>query len=483
MLLVEMGKYGKGAALALCLTAAVALGTAGCTRETEEPVIAERTEAPAETAERTEVPAETAERTEAPAETATEDGTSGGGQLEGGGQEGTRAGDEREESAQAGSGNQARSGQPWSGRKTLAQQTEAPARYRTQVNGAQVEIAADVPVLVPAAQEAPGRTVTRAVPYTPEDFEAFKRVVGQAEEITWGENQLNEEQRGGYTSCTSTDEKYYVSFRDKGDVPFIWLNSRRISYGSGNGSDAGDLSGMKMDDSERRRLERELTGKAESLLKDLGLGDFLQMQVKWRALSESKAGGWVPDGRYALVMRYCKTSDGILEPGNQVAVWGEVPPNAQYVAIVYADDGQLIELKDINHVQYGETVGTDDFLLPFSAITEIFEQYAKSYYSTHTPGYELQGEDQLIAKLQDLKTCAYVKLSAVKLEYRAAYKGEDEENQTGRLEPVWNFYGGITVGYRDAGGVESEVQRAGLTAEDDLLLVSISAADGRVYGR
>ncbi len=478
MLLVKMGKYGKDAALALCL-AAVALGTAGCTRETEEPVIAERTEAPAETAE----------RTEALAETATEDGTSGGGQLEGGGQpegdgqEGTRAGDEREGSAQAGSGNQARSGQPWSGRKTLAQQTEAPARYRTQVNGAQVEIAADVPVLVPAAQEAPGRTVIRAVPYTPEDFEAFKRVVGQAEKINWGENQLNEEQRGGYTNCTSTDEKYYVSFRDKGDVPFIWLNSRRISYGSGNGSDAGDLSGMKMDDSGRRRLERELTGKAESLLEDLGLGDFRQMQIKWRSLSESKGGGWVPDGRYALVMRYCKTADGILEPANRVAVWGEVPPNAQYVDIVYADDGQLIELKDINHVQYGETVGTDDFLLPFSAITEIFEQYAKSYYSTHTPGYELQGEDQLMARSQDLKTCAYVKLSGVKLEYRAAYQGENEENQSGRLEPVWNFYGGITVGYRDAGGVESEVQRAGLTAEDDLLLVSISAADGRVYGR
>ena len=120
MLFVKMGKYGKSAALALCLAAAVALGTAGCTRETEEPVIAERTEALAETAE----------RTEAPAETATEGGTSGGGQMEGGsqpegdGQEGTRAGDEREGSAQAGSGNQARSGQPWSGRKMLVQQTD-----------------------------------------------------------------------------------------------------------------------------------------------------------------------------------------------------------------------------------------------------------------------------------------------------------------------------------------------------------------------
>ena len=477
MLLEKMEKYGRGIAAALCLLAAVAVSTAGCAREPEEPVIAERTGAAAES--------ENAAGSEAVSGSENAAGSEAVTGSEAGNVTGSGAAAGSGELVPDHSGNQDEGSQPWSGRKTLAQQTEAPERYQAQVSGEQVEISADAPVLVPVAQEAPGQAVTRAVPYAPEDFEAFKKAVGQAEGIAWGENQFNKEKGGGYTSCTSDDQKYYVSFRDKGDVPFIWLNSRRISYGSGNGSDAGDLSGMKMDDSGRSRLEKELTGKAESLLKDLGLGDFRQMQVKWRALSESKGAGWTPDGRYALVMRYCKTANGILEPVNQMAVFGEVPPDAQYVDIVYADDGQLIELKDINHVQYGETVETSDFLLPFSAVTEIFEQYVKSYYSIHIPGYVPQQEDQLIVseKSRDSKTCAYVRLSGVKLEYRAAYPDTEGENQSGRLEPVWNFYGGITVGYRDADGTDSGVTRAGLTAEDDMLLVSINAADGRVYGR
>lgn len=100
------------------------------------------------------------------------------------------------------------------------------------------------------------------------------------------------------------------------------------------------------------------------------------------------------------MLQYAGTTGGITQSVDRIAVWGEIPPRVQYVDIVYADGGELIEFKNIAHVECGGVVKESGFLLPFSAVAEIFEQYAKSFYETHNPRYEiLQDESQRLCDI------------------------------------------------------------------------------------
>ena len=55
----------------------------------------------------------------------------------------------------------------------------------------------------------------------------------------------------------------------------------------------------------------------------------------------------------------------------------------QYVTFVYGGDGTLLELKDISRETVGE-LETGAFYLPFESISQIFEQYCRTYYSEIT---------------------------------------------------------------------------------------------------
>lgn len=123
------------------------------------------------------------------------------------------------------------------------------------------------------------------------------------------------------------------------------------------------------------------------------------------------------------MLQYTGTTGGITQSVDRTAVWGEIPPRVQYVDIVYADGGELIEFKNIDHVKCGGVVKESGFFLPFSAVAEIFEQYAKSFYETHKPRYEiLQDESQRPMLTNDMKAWAYVTLTGIRLEYRAVYR-------------------------------------------------------------
>lgn len=467
----KMKQYGRAAALSMCLTAVASLAVTGCTVQTEEPVIAERTTQAGEAGQDNVWTGTEGSNKSAPGEGLHGDGAVGTDQSAGGDTGGGLPGSKN------------------SSRKTLALQTEAPERYQTQVKGNRVEIGADAAVSVPAVSGAPVLETERGVPYSREDFSQFKEALHSLEGIVWEEDVINEEGSGQYISCRSEDGAYYVNFQDgqnSGSIPMIWLNRQTYSYGSSDGFDSRDISGMSLNTQQQETLEKELSGKADQLLKAMGLEQFRQVSAHWRALSHWDKNGWIPDGRYGLVMEYSQAAGGITETANMAAVWGEDQPRTQYVTIVYADDGELMELKDIDHVNHGGIAQESGFLLPFSAVAEIFEQYVKSYYDTHEPSYDqLADENQSHLINENMKACAYVTVTEVRLEYRAVYEAQDSENlpQKGRLEPVWNFYGDILVGYRNQDGADSGVAKARLRADPNRLLVSISAGDGRVYGR
>lgn len=113
---------------------------------------------------------------------------------------------------------------------------------------------------VPEVYAAPVLRVEREMPYTDEDFARFKEVVSEAEGIQWNENQYPPEQNTDLNSCTSKDDRYFVSFSKGpgGETPLIWLNQRQLSHGSGDSFDATDLSDMTLSAQEREQIEGEM---------------------------------------------------------------------------------------------------------------------------------------------------------------------------------------------------------------------------------
>lgn len=386
--------------------------------------------------------------------------------------------------------------------KRLAEQMEAPARYETKLIGETMRLEADAAVKVPEAYAAPVLRVEREMPYTEEDFTRFKEVVSEVEGIQWNENKYPPEKNTDLNSCTSKDDWYFVSFSKGpgGETPLIWLNQRQLSHGSGDSFDAMDLSDMTLSAQEREQIEGKMQKKAEKILAGLGLEHFELRSSQWRALSRSTDYKWVPDGRYGLKLSYCRNVDGIPEPGGGAA-WGMGPALSQYVEFVYAQDGELVELKDINRETVVKEREEEGFLLPFSAVTEIFEQYAKTYFEQSKPGIpdadevsQLQAADSATSEWEtesmrpstllpvSPEPRTYILVSEVRLEYLLAYE-VDQGNTTdrGRLEPVWSFYGDVVITDQNWDKLDngSPLQEY---AKKRNLLVSIKAADGQVVG-
>lgn len=423
--------------------------------------------------------------------------------------------------------------------KRLAEQAEAPDRYETKLIGETMRLEADAAVKVPEVYAAPVLRVEREMPYTDEDFARFKEVVSEAEGIQWNENQYPPEQNTDLNSCTSKDDRYFVSFSKGpgGETPLIWLNQRQLSHGSGDSFEATDLSDMTLSAQEREQIEGEMQKKAEKILTGLGLEHFELRSSQWRALSRSMDYKWVPDGRYGLKLSYCRNVDGIPEPSGGGAAWGMGPALSQYVEFVYAQDGELVELKDINRGTVVKEREEEGFLLPFSAVTQIFEQYAKTYFEQSKPGIpgadeesqlqetdsgktkvkagdksqlqaadsgktkakagneaQLQAADGAVSEWESESTQPYMLLpispeprtyilvSEVRLEYLLTYE-VDQGNTTdrGRLEPVWSFYGDVVITDQNWDKLENDSLLREYAKKRNLL-VSIKAADGQVVG-
>ncbi len=383
-------------------------------------------------------------------------------------------------------------GQTGLNQQSLSQQVEAPERYQTEMKSQYLKISADVPVTVPDVRSIPVRTVEKGEPYTDSVFEHFKTVIGEAEGINWAENKFVREMNGGYTCCESMDGVYYFSYRSGADMEgetrreshMIWIVNKHVNVGSSADYDANDLSGMNLSPQEQERIEKQMLTKAENLLNQLDLEDFQLTDSRWKQILKYD-NKWKPDGRYGVVMRFARTVDGILEPVNRASALGMAADGAQYVDITYANDGELLEFKNINREKYGEAAEESGFLLPFEAIAQIFQQYCRNAYETNPPTYILQPEDRVQPGQEGEGTTALVHmtLSGVKLEYMPVYEYDQNGNAVspGKIVPVWNFYGGMTVGFREESGDGNA--RANLTPEPDMLLLSVDARDGKVYGR
>ena len=230
------------------------------------------------------------------------------------------------------------------------------------------------------------------------------------------------------------------------------------TYGSSADFDGGDISGMSFTEEERTALEEQFKERSEEILQQLGGGEFVLRDMRWRALRHlAGTGGWEFSGDYALLLEYVKTVDGVMLPhGGSGYINSD---RGQYVTFVYGGDGTLLELKDISRETVGE-LETGAFYLPFESISQIFEQYCRTYYSEITSSAQ-ENDFAPVAGLDIL-------VDEVRLEYWMELDGETGK---GEIFPVWSFAGHTKTRYET--GMEERIS-------GQWVMLTVDARDGNI---
>lgn len=469
----------------LILTVTMLSGTCGCVRQTETPIIAERTEGAAgQTA-----PADSGAALPNPSDNQNTSGSS----------------------SDSNSSNTAETGASKNFIQTL---TEAPERYTADIREERFSLLADTPLEIPSVSQIP-RIGIKNAPYETKDCETALRLISEETGITkWipdetlltnsgmaledgsyvmfayqGDPSEKEYMRldetAGNLGFTSEDQNYRFSFirgTAADGTPLMWLIHLNESDGSSDGFDASDLSEWELSQEERSSLETLFRKQAEALLKKLGITNISLQDICWRRLSGTENGKWEPTGSCGLRLTYVRTAEGIPVFARNTAWASQVMPPAQYIEILYRQDGTLLRFKNINREQTVSSDGCIDFLLPFDAAAQIFEQYMRYYQTVWQP-------EQYDMVSSNLEPHLRINVTEVKFGYQILYddyqpETMDKGSGTGRLIPVWAFYGTPTLDYDYTGNASSYVTPAprALTSENRLLL-SVNAEDGTIYGK
>lgn len=492
----------RGKIIAAACVLAVLCGTAGCVRQTETPIVAEKTEAP----EGQEMP-KGKEGALKDQETTLADG-------------GTEVSEQEE-------GN----GAP---RNFIQEYSEAPRHYQANVREVRLTIFADAPLEIPVVSRIPYVGIENA-PYEKEECENIlkifieetgiekwqiddKLVTGNGmvlEPNSWvlfadrdnpaGNEYILLDDEAGNHSFTSEDGTYQLSLiRGEGSdgTPVMWLTNLKYTDGSNGGFDASDLSGCTLSYKERDDLEKVLEKKAEDCLRKFGIDNFYLTDTRWRRISCTENGGWEETGKYGLRLTYIRTVEGIPVFARNSGWASEALPAAQYIDFLYLEDSTLLRMKNINREKVVSDTGYADFLLPFDAVAQIFEQYMRYYQTVYEPElYEVSsagtsgqqkgnGAQTAGTFLSSMEPHLYINVTGVKFGYQLQYDEfhpelQDKDSGRGRLVPVWAFYGTPSVGYDYAGDakVSYTTPDPRAVAGENSLLITVNAEDGTIYGK
>ena len=321
---------------------------------------------------------------------------------------------------------------------------DAPAAYSVQVTGKSIRLEGEADVQLPESDVIPARGFARK-PHSRGMKEKWEELAEEA----------------GLTDGILS----FHSGAEGGEIPLFWVQSDSLAFGSSDHFDSKDLSGLTLSPEEKTRFEEQITSLGNQLIHDLGIsgndGEGLKLaELEWRGMQQKSAdGGWESAGDYGISLTYQKTSDQIPIP--QIPLSPE-QGRSEYLQLGYTKEGKLLELKYIDCLELLER-GEEEFLLPFASIAEIFEQYYKNEGLQTTASRPL---------LQEVEELPLVQVTEVCLEYMTSFEdGQAGASQdsgaaasaSGKLLPVWNFYG--------------------LQKGQPIHLLSIDARDGRIWGR
>lgn len=307
------------------------------------------------------------------------------------------------------------------------------------------------------------------LPYTQEELDEIKELLKEEVGIT----EWTLKSQDNPKTYMSPDQTYTLSLArgNKQERPMVWLSCPGISDGSNKEDEAMDLSGFSMSENDRKAFQQEMEGRAKHLMEEMGMKDFHLEEVRWRQLSVSKDHSWSLSGQYGLRLYYRRRVEDMILVDNE---W-EYP--AQYVEFLYKEDGTLLSVKNIGREELRVTPEYVEFLLPFSSVSQVFEQCMK----TRQIDAETNARSDISVLTEGYPGAVphgYLTITEVKLAYGLEYR----EGGKGKLVPVWAFYGREERGFQDQSGVELKIPRTSLNGSKSELLLVVNAENGSVYG-
>ena len=352
--------------------------------------------------------------------------------------------------------------------KKVRQQADVPETYTLEIRSEDITIMGNVSVETPEKERIPVVEV-QYLPYTQEELDEIKELL--KEEVGLKEWTLKSQDNP--KTYMSPDQTYTLSLArgNKQERPMVWLSCPGISDGSNKEDEAMDLSGFSMSENDRKAFQQEMEGRAKHLMEEMGMKDFHLEEVRWRQLSVSKDHSWSLSGQYGLRLYYRRRVEDMILVDNE---W-EYP--AQYVEVLYKEDGTLLSVKNIGREELRVTPEYVEFLLPFSSVSQVFEQCMK----TRQIDAETNARSDISVLTEGYPGAVphgYLTITEVKLAYGLEYR----EGGKGKLVPVWAFYGREERGFQDQSGVELKIPMTSLNGSKSELLLVVNAENGSVYG-
>lgn len=350
----------------------------------------------------------------------------------------------------------------------VRQQADVPETYTLEIRSEDITIMGNVSVETPEKERIPVVEV-QYLPYTQEELDEIKELLKEEVEIT----EWTLKSQDNPKTYMSPDQTYTLSLAkgNKQERPMVWLSCPGISDGSSKEGEAMDLSGFSMSENDRKAFQQEVEGRAKHLMEEMGMKDFHLEEVRWRQLSVSKDYSWSLSGQYGLRLYYRRRMEDMILVDNE---W-EYP--AQYVEFLYKEDGTLLSVKNIGREELRVTPEYVEFLLPFSSVSQVFEQCMK----TRQIDAETNARSDISVLTEGYPGAVphgYLTITEVKLAYGLEYG----EGGKGKLVPVWAFYGREEIGFQDQSGVELKIPRTSLNGSKSELLLVVNAENGSVYG-
>lgn len=352
---------------------------------------------------------------------------------------------------------------------SLRVKTEAPERYQAEVRTDSLKISADAPVEVPEKDEIPVMVIEKR-PYSEEEYQLIKVIFSQLWGIEWGteevKNQYDYPVEDEGMGIRDKSGEYYLSFWS-GEKPktssIIWMKKNR--------SFADWSFSFSETDEKKAKVMQELKEKSEEFLKLLGADEMELTETRWGGISENDKA--VP----GVCFWYRHTCEGIPILGSGYSALGETSKSGtQYFRFLYTMDGEPVEIMGISRETYRRKGTEEEFLLPFEAIAQIFEQHCRIYDGqSEAPAYNAEAEYGNLALIPGENPVSEfaIPVTRVALEYRYFGAGYGE----GTLIPVWNFYGMVPAGLT----LGDSAFLGDLSGNREVLLVSIGAGDGVIY--
>lgn len=357
---------------------------------------------------------------------------------------------------------------------SMREQLHLPERYQASFEEGSLSFIADAQISIPEVTSISVKK-TKADHYSLEEYERIKNYFRENEKIMWGEETNHSAGNGVKASGSMAlvdGKEYFISYSWNGDgknEKYAYSNS--ITEGMGVAfKEIYDYDTIPQElQSEEEWVK--MRNAAETLMGNLGYGKMKLVSEKWVKGMRSKLDDSWEEPKYMRVFGFSLAPDGIGAPAyHQVKRQDSYAGYQQYATLTYTQEGTLsgIVLEDKEQI-----VGDSKervFLLPFSEVAAVFESVEKSSYED----YFLYGG----AFADERKVTLRVK------EARLGYMGihdviNGEREKEGKMIPVWDFLGSVSVEYFK----EGKSVREETFSQPDLSLMTINAMDGSVMER